>query len=326
MKNFTLVSTLGTGTFGRVFLAKKTQDQSYFALKIQSKSKILKLKQTEHVNFERRLLESISHPFIVSLESTFQSPSYLYMCLEFVVGGELFSHLRRAGRFKQQTAVFYAASIVCAIDYLHSQDVIYRDLKPENLLLDEKGYLKLVDFGLSKQLDSSGYAWTLCGTPEYIAPEIILSQGHGTPVDWWALGILVYEMLVGHPPFVSNNPFEIYQKVLLGELYFPIELEKDAEEFIRSLLNLNPAMRLGSSQSGVEDIKNSKFFEGMEWETLVEGGVPAPIIPYLQSQGDTGNFERYPEPEEGEARHLMEDAYIKPHEWSTYNHNFFEGF
>jgi len=189
----------GTGTFGRVLLVRLRQRerQTHFAMKVLRKTDVVRLRQVEHVNAERFILARIRHPFIVDLYATFQDHLNIYMLLSYVPGGELFSHIRRAQRFSADVTRFYLAIIVLALRYLHSFNIIYRDLKPENLLLDSRGYLKIADFGFAKVVDDR--TWTLCGTPEYLAPEIIQSDGHGKAVDWWACGILCYEMLVGYP-------------------------------------------------------------------------------------------------------------------------------
>ena len=230
-----LKDTLGTGSFGRVRLCKvrslpapatrrfrrrgrprprpaappphrslaaasqHNADKGHYALKILKKSEVIYLKQVDHVKTEKKILEELNHPFIVNLFGAFQDDKNLYLLLEYVIGGEFFSHLRKAGRFPNDTAKFYAAQITLVFEHLHSMMILYRDLKPENLLLDSDGNCKVTDFGFAKKVEYR--TWTLCGTPEYLAPEIILSKGHGKAVDWWASGILMYEMLAGYPPF-----------------------------------------------------------------------------------------------------------------------------
>ena len=255
--------TLGTGTFGRVRLCKAAdlkkafedegmtpekgsplQTNCVFALKIMKKSEVVRLKQVEHIKNEKEILSEVNHPFIVTLYCAFQDERNLYMLLEFIIGGELFTHLRKAGKFANDHTRFYAAQIVMALQYLHNDSVVYRDLKPENLLLDMIGYLKITDFGFAKKVEDR--TWTLCGTPEYLAPEIIQSKGHGKAVDWWALGILVYEMLAGYPPFYDENPFGIYQKILAGKLEFPRHFETHARDLIRKLLTADRTKRIGA--------------------------------------------------------------------------------
>merc|ERR1711991_125270 len=191
ISEFDMISTIGTGTFGRVYLARHTTTSKYYAMKVLKKVEVVRLKQVEHITSEKNILSVISHPFIVNLFGAAQDTKNLYMLLEYVIGGEVFTHLRRAGRFPPDVSRFYGAEIVLALEYLHSLDIIYRDLKPENLLLDNNGHIKITDFGFAKKVEDR--TWTLCGTPEYLAPEIIQSKGHGKAVDWWALGILIYE-------------------------------------------------------------------------------------------------------------------------------------
>jgi len=298
LKDFLQLKTLGTGTFGRVYLVQHKLSKKYFAMKVLKKSEVVRLKQVEHVNSERNILGQLSHPFIVKLYQSFQNEQSLYMLLEYVIGGELFSHLRKAGRFTNEVTRFYAAEIVSAIEYMHSFDIVYRDLKPENLLLDYSGHIKITDFGFAKRVEDR--TWTLCGTPEYLAPEIIQSKGHGKAVDWWSLGILIYEMLAGFPPFFDDHPFGIYEKILSGKMSFPSHFDTAAKDLIRKLLTADRTRRLGNLKNGVDDIKHHKWFKGIDWGELTSKSQAAPIVPEVRHEGDTQNFEDYPEPIEEE--------------------------
>jgi len=296
LHDFKRLITLGTGTFGRVFLTRFRQTDNFFAMKVMKKSEIVRLKQVEHINSEKNIISRIKHPFIVNMLCTFQDSLNVYMLMEYVVGGELFSHLRHTGRFNIPTAKFYSAEVFLAIDYLHQLNIVYRDLKPENILINRNGHIKITDFGFAKQLGVEDRTWTLCGTPEYLAPEIIQSKGHGKAVDWWALGILTYEMLQGYPPFFDDNAFGIYEKILEGKIYFPDHFDIFARDLISKLLMVDRTKRLGNLQRGSLDIKHHQFFRDINWIGLLNGTVIPPMIPICMSKGDTRNFERYDEP------------------------------
>nr|AFD36235.1 protein kinase C6 [Acanthamoeba castellanii] len=206
------------------------------------------------------------------------------MLMDYVIGGELFSYLRRAGRFANDTARMYAAMVVMALEHLHAKNILYRDLKPENLLIDKHGYLKICDFGFAKHVEDR--TWTLCGTPEYLAPEIIQSKGHGKAVDWWALGVLLFEMLAGYPPFFDDNPFGVYEKILAGRIHFPSHFDPDAKDLVRKLLAADRTQRLGNLKGGAEDVKNHPYFQSIDWQQLLEAKMRAPIVVRSKGEGD----------------------------------------
>lgn len=285
--------TIGTGTFGRVKLCTWKATGRVFAIKILKKSEVIRLKQEEHIASERALLALIEHPFVVQLYRTYQDSHCVHMLLEYVNGGEVFSHLRKAGRFSKEFTKFYSGQIILVLQYLHAKKIVYRDLKPENLLISQGGYLKITDFGFAKLVEDS--TWTLCGTPEYLAPEIIQSKGHAMGVDWWALGILMFEMLCGYPPFYDENPFGIYQKILVGKIEFPKHVDEYAKDIIKRLLVHDKTARLGCLSKGADDIKRHKFFRGVDWNALHSRRIQAPILPQVSSPLDTHYFEVYPE-------------------------------
>ena len=295
IKDYEQLKTVGLGSYGRVRLCKHKKTGDIFVMKILKKNDIIKQKQVDHVYSEFNILVNLKHPFIVQLLGyNFDDPKYVYFILEYIQGGELFTLLRTKRTFPIPQARFYIAHIITIFEYLHSKNIVYRDLKPENILINKNGYLKLTDFGFAKQLENEK-TYTLCGTPEYLAPEIILNKGHGKAVDWWTLGILLYEMLVGIDPFSDDEPMKTYQKILKGKINFPKTINKDAKSLIKHLLTQDTSKRFGCLKSGVKDILNHRFFEGFDWKNFVYLSMPAPYLPNVKSDDDTSNFEKYPE-------------------------------
>jgi len=293
LESLELIKTVGTGTFARVCLCRHKTSKNYFALKILSLHDVIKLKQVEHVKNEKNILKDIHHPFLISLSWSSKDSTFLYLLFPYICGGELFSYLRSAGRFSTPTALFYSAEIVTALEYLHSLSIAYRDLKPENLLLDSEGHIVITDFGFAKVIKDR--TWTLCGTPEYLAPEIIQSKGHNRAVDWWALGILIYEMLAGYPPFYDDNPFGIYEKILSGKVDWPKHVEPAGKDLVKRLLVQDRTKRIGCLKAGAEDIKKHRFFKSIDWEDVYYRKLKPPIVPRVTFDGDTKNFDDYPE-------------------------------
>lgn len=293
---FKLQKTLGTGAFGRVRFVTFRATGKHYALKTLKKAAIIKMKQVDHIMSEKAILGVLEHPFIVNMYGSFHDQRYIHMVLEYVVGGEFFTHLRKAGRFDNDQACFYASQITAIFEYCHSKNIVYRDLKPENILINADGYVKLTDFGFAKVIEHRTY--TLCGTPEYIAPEVLLNKGHGKPVDWWTLGILIYEMIVGYPPFVDEDPMGIYQKILSGKIVFPKLFDKNAKALVKKLLTADLGKRYGNLKNGVDDIKDHKWFKEIKWQNLLAKNIDAPFKPVVKSESDTSNFDDYPDSEE----------------------------
>jgi protein kinase A len=273
----------------------KRGKEPHTALKILEKKKVVKLKQVEHTLNEKNILAAIDFPFLVNMVASFKDNSNVYMLLEFAPGGELFSHLRRAGRFPEKRTQFYAGQIVLALEYLHNSKIIYRDLKPENLLFDNTGYLKITDFGFAKYVE--GRTWTLCGTPEYLAPEIILSKGYTKAVDWWALGVLIFEMAAGYPPFYAERPLQIYEKIVAGKVKYPMHFSKELRELLKNLLQGDITRRFGDLVNGVNDVKDDRWFISTNWVALYLKTEGAAFVPSVKSAGDTSNYDEYDEAE-----------------------------
>eukprot|EP00698_Gefionella_okellyi_P004800 TRINITY_DN14440_c0_g1_i1.p1 TRINITY_DN14440_c0_g1~~TRINITY_DN14440_c0_g1_i1.p1 ORF type:complete len:349 (+),score=57.63 TRINITY_DN14440_c0_g1_i1:47-1048(+) len=291
-----MTTVLGTGTFGRVKLTFDRKTQKYYACKIMNKEQLVKLKQVEHISSERSILSELEFPFIVNLMKTFQDERCIYLLFEYVQGGEFFSHLRKRGRLSNEQAQFYGAQIVLVFNHLHSHSIIYRDLKPENILLDREGHVKLADFGFAKRVQYDR-TYTLCGTPEYLAPEIIQQKGHGKAVDWWTLGILIFEMLAGYPPFYdeSNNPLKVYEKILAGKIEFPRHIDAYAKDLIKRLLQSDRTRRLGNLSSGARDVMDHKWFASISWTKMEQRQLKPPILPRVRGDADTSNFDKFPE-------------------------------
>jgi len=211
------------------------------------------------------------------------------------LGGELFTVLRARTLFDEETARFFAASVVLAFEFMHDKNIIYRDLKPENLLLDHEGYLKVTDFGFAKEV--TGRTWMLCGTPDYLAPEIVAGKGHGKGVDWWTLGVFLYEMLASYPPFYDEDPMKTYAKIIHGSITFPSHFSKDAINLIQKLLYPKPTKRLGVVNGGAKLIKKHAFFKGFDWEALFNRKLKPYIIPKIKSPEDLSNFDESAEKE-----------------------------
>jgi len=287
--DFELLTVIGKGSFGKVMQVKKKDDGKIYAMKVLRKEAIIQRKQVAHTKAEKTILQKLQHPFIVKLNYAFQTKDKLYMILDFINGGELFFHLKKEGRFGEARVKFYAAQIACAIAHLHSLGVVYRDLKPENILLDLEGNICITDFGLSKELGEGEGTHTFCGTPEYLAPEVLKGQGHSTPVDWWSLGTLIYEMLTGLPPFYAQNINLMYQKILSYELKFPSYVSPDAQSLLEGLLIRDPDRRLGTH--GADEVKKHAFFKDIDWVKLEKKEIESPFKPKVKSSTDISQID-----------------------------------
>merc|ERR1711871_509446 len=291
------LAVLGCGTFGRVTLVQdKNNPQNVYALKAMLKKEIVASKQQANVIQEKNTMLQCIHPFILRLYTTFKSPSSVYMLLEFVQGGELFTVLHTPTRdgVPEAQAKFYASVVLSGLLYLHAKNIAYRDMKPENCLIDSVGYPKIVDFGFAKVISSKSY--TLCGTPEYLAPELVLGRGHTKSVDHWAFGILIYEMISGGSPFADpkgNDQVTICRNIVNGRLVFPNSFGSDAKDLVRQLLERDVSKRLGNLKEGPEQIRTHRWFKSIDWNKLNSKSIRAPWIPAIKNPTDTSNFDPY---------------------------------
>ena len=289
LKDFHIKKLLGKGAFGKVILVYNEELQKYFAMKVLKKRYIKECNQMSHTKAERRILEKIDYPFISKLYFAFQNEENLYMITEYMAGGEMFFHLHQEQYFDEEKSRFYIAELILAIDHLHKNNVLYRDLKPENILLDEEGHIKLTDFGLSKIVNDieKDRTYTICGTPIYVAPEVLERKGYNKLVDWWSLGVLLYEFLTGYSPYA-----EARRKIDLNIYYKPLEqnvlISDCAFDLISKLCETDVNKRLGKN---VDDIKNHPFFKDIDWKMLEQKKLQPPFVPRVRNSGDVSNFD-----------------------------------
>jgi len=308
-----IMRTIGTGTFGRVKLVQHKGSGYVCALKCMNKSEIVASHQERNIMAEKNLLfECSSSPFILKLMQTYNHKNQILMLMEFVQGGELWSYIyektntvkrSQAGGFEMSAVKFFSANVILAFKHIHGRNIAYRDLKPENLLMDGKGYLKMIDFGFAKKFpyvkngQKHDKTFTLCGTPEYLAPEIVMSKGYDRGVDYWALGCLIYELYLSRTPFQADYTTKIFQNIIAADkvLSFPPRMDPQHVSLIKKLLSVNPAFRLGSLSGGIEDIISDPFFSDVNWQGIIEQTVPAPYVAPISNQLDSSNFDEYDE-------------------------------
>lgn len=292
--DFEFIAVLGRGKFAKVMQVRKKSNGKIYAMKILRKAAVVGRDCVEHTMAERGVLQKLHHPFLMALRFAFQSKDKLYMVLDYFPGGELYFHLKQQRRFSEEIARLWVAEVALAFGYLHSFGVVYRDLKPENILLDDAGHVCLTDFGEVKELQTGGKTHTFCGTPEYMAPEVIEGDGHDKNVDWWALGVLLYELTVGIPPFYSANVGEMYDKIQNAPLRFSPNQSPECRELITALLHRDPRKRLGYEKD-VDDIKSSSFFSmqpGWDWDKVYHKQVESPFKVRVDGLLDTRNFDQ----------------------------------
>lgn len=294
-QDFEFMKIIGKGSFGKVYMAKHILEDQIYAVKVVNKQMILKHNEKRHIMSERNvLLQNLRHPFLVGLHYSFQSKDKLYFVLDYANGGEMFYHLTREKVFDENRAKFYAAEITSALGYLHSEGIVYRDLKPENILLDSSGHLMLTDFGLCKEglYDQLDTTTTFCGTPEYLAPEVLRKEPYDRCVDWWCLGAVIYEMLFGLPPFFSRDRSEMYDNILHQPLRFAFRtnISPEARNLIQGLLSKDKCLRLGFL-GDADEVKSHEFFRSINWVNLEAKKIRPPYNPKVKDQMDVQNID-----------------------------------
>lgn len=292
LENFEFLKVLGKGTFGKVILCREKTTAKLFAIKILKKEVIVQKDEVAHTMAENRVLKRTNHPFLISLKYSFQTVDRLCFVMQYVNGGELFFHLSRERVFSEDRTRFYGAEIISALGYLHSHEIVYRDLKLENLLLDKDGHIKIADFGLCKEQITYGRTTkTFCGTPEYLAPEVLEDNDYGLAVDWWGTGVVMYEMMCGRLPFYNRDHDILFTLILMEEVKFPRNISANARDLLTGLLMKQPKDRLGGGLTDAKEIMVHPFFSSINWTELYQKRIPPPFKPLVTSDTDTRYFD-----------------------------------
>ncbi|CAO3647232.1 unnamed protein product [Cunninghamella echinulata] len=294
LDDFSFLTVLGKGNFGKVMLAEDRHDQKLYAVKVLKKRYIIDNDEIESLRSEKKIFQAANkghHPFLIGLHSCFQTESRVYFVMEYVNGGDLMWHIQREP-FSERRAKFYACEVLLALEYFHSLGIIYRDLKLDNIMLGLDGHIKVADYGLCKEgMFFGNTTGTFCGTPEFMAPEILLEQRYGRAVDWWAFGVLIYEMLLGQSPFRGEDEDEIFDAILEDDILYPINMSRDSVSICQRLLTRDPTQRLGSGPDDAADIRAHPFFRGVNWDDMLAKRVPPPFYPTVNGPLDTSNFD-----------------------------------
>lgn len=302
VEEFDTVKTIGEGSFGIVFLVRDKNSLRYYAMKCIDKELTVKKKNLKQLLLEKKILQSITCPFVLGMDYFCKDNCYVYFVSQFECGGELYQVMRKLGGLNDELSTFYASQTVLALEFLHYCDVIHRDLKPENIFICVNGYIKLGDLGLGKVIKAKTN--TLCGTPEYIAPEVILGKGYNFEVDWWSLGVLIFEMVATYPPFYCTDLMKLYDKILAGTYKSPDDMPAKCKNIVKLLLQVDPKKRLGYEKN-VFDIKSHVWFESIDWQEIYKQSRPPPYKPNCKSAGDLTHFPDMPDKKLSKATHCL---------------------
>lgn len=296
LDDFDLIRTIGVGAFGRVICVRNRKNRKFYALKVLQKERVVRLDQVQRVYNEKRILQSVVNPFLVDLRFVFKTNSYLFFVMPLIRGGEIYHYIKTFHGFTEYQTKFYSGQIILAFQYLHSLDIVYRDLKPENVLLECDGYIKIIDFGFAKRLDN-GMTTSFVGTPEYMAPEMLIRtkrlEGYGCSVDWWTLGIFIYESASGEAPFAGSSLLQLFDSVVRKKYKMPSHFGDALTDLIDNILQVDLALRIGCKGKGAEEIKSHAFYSGLNWEALFDKKVPTEFVPSCQGEDFTKNFEKF---------------------------------
>ena len=294
LEHFNFLAVLGKGNFGKVMLAETKATKKLYAIKVLKKEFIIENDEVESTKSEKRVFlvaNKERHPFLLNLHACFQTETRVYFVMEYISGGDLMLHIQR-GSFGSKRAQFYAAEVCLALKYFHENGVIYRDLKLDNILLTLDGHIKIADYGLCKEdMWYGSTTSTFCGTPEFMAPEILLDKKYGRAVDWWAFGVLIYQMLLQQSPFRGEDEDEIYDAILADEPLYPIHMPRDSVSILQKLLMREPELRLGSGPTDAQEIMSHAFFRNINWDDVRDKRVAPPFKPEIKSATDTSNFD-----------------------------------
>ncbi len=301
MNDFDLIRTIGIGSFGRVVYSIHKRSKKSYAIKILKKDYVVRMQQVERVFFEKRILQSVESKFLVDLRFVFKTNSNLFLVMPFIKGGELYTYMKEGATFPESRIVFYAAQVILAFEYLHAMNIVYRDLKPENVLLDCNGYIRIVDYGFAKRIASNNNKTkSFVGTPEYMAPEMLIpkqrKKGYAYSVDWWSLGVFIYELKTGSPPFAGDNLFQVFNRIIKLKYKVLDDFDKGLVDLLNGIFQINPAIRLGSGAQGSEEFKGHAWFAKVNWSDLLTKKLEADFIPQCDDKmAEWYNFDEFEE-------------------------------